>query len=56
MTNVCAHCSQTKDSSEGQVLLDVDDFVGGGTETHRNAMDNFWGQIALFQKDASPCS
>ena len=50
MTKSLCTLFSDKDSSEGQVLIDVDDFVGGGTETHRNAMDNFWGQIALFPK------
>ena len=58
--NPCDKCLFTvfsdTDTFEGQVLIDVDDFVGGGTETHRNAMDNFWGQIVLFQKSASPRS
>ena len=51
MTNVSAHCSQTKDSSEGQVLIDVDDFVGGGTETHRHGQ--FLGSNCSFRKGAS---
>ena len=31
-----------EDTSEGQVLIDVDDFMEGGKETHRKAMDSFY--------------
>ena len=31
-----------KDTSEGQVLIDVDDFIEGGTESHGKAMDIFY--------------
>ena len=30
------------DTSEGQVLIDVDDFNEGGKETHRKAMESFY--------------
>ena len=58
--NPCDKCLfivfSNKDTSEGQVLIDDDDFFGTGTETHRNAMDNFWGSNCSFRKGASPCS
>ena len=29
------------DAEQGQVLIDVDDFIEGGTQTHRKAMEKF---------------
>ena len=46
VTNVYSHCSQTKDTSDGQVVIDVDDFVEGG---HRRAMENFHEKVPLWQ-------
>ena len=36
------------DTSEGQVLLDVDDFIEGGTEAHRKAMDGVLCQVPMW--------
>ena len=33
-----------EDTSEGQVLIDVDDFMEGGAKPHRKAMDNFYAK------------
>ena len=30
------------ETSEGQLLLDVDDFIEGGKEAHRKAIDGFF--------------
>ena len=35
MTNACSHCSPSDETSEGQLLLDVNDFIEGGNEIHR---------------------
>ena len=35
--------------SEGQMLMDVDDFIEGGKETHRKAMESFYGEEPLKQ-------
>ena len=32
------------DTSEGQLLLDVDDFIEGGKEAHRKAMEGFYAK------------
>ena len=32
---------------EGQVLIDVDDFIEDGKETHRKAMESFYGEEPL---------
>ena len=45
MTSVCSN----GDTSEGQVLIDVDDFIEGGKEPHRKAMDSFYEQVPLWQ-------
>ena len=29
-------------TSEGQLLVDVDDFIEGGKETHRKTMEGFY--------------
>ena len=34
---------------EGQVLMDVDDFIEGGKETHRKAMESFYEKVPLWQ-------
>ena len=41
-TNACSHCSlPMRHRKEGQLLLDVDDFIEGGFEIHRKTMERF---------------
>ena len=46
------------ETSEGQLLLDVDDFKEGGKETHRKAMEGFYdkyrGGKAVDLRSAGP--
>ena len=34
----------SEDTSEGQLLIDVDDFIEGGKEPHRKAMEGFYAK------------
>ena len=34
----------SNETSEGQLLLDVDDFMEGGKETHRKTMEGFYAK------------
>ena len=36
------------ETSEGQLLLDFDDFIEGGKETHRKTMEGFYDKYRLW--------
>ena len=41
------------DTSEGHMLLNVDDFIEGGNEIHRTTMEGFYDSIVVVRRSAS---